>query len=177
MNRWLVYTLVFIAVVVRSSRAEVIESSDAGLFVKNEAVIAAPSGRVFSTLTERVGMWWNSSHTFSGDSKNLTIEPRAGGCFCERLPNGGSVRHLSVIYVDPGKELRLEGGLGPLQESAVAGVMVWRLTEKGGSTQVTLSYTVGGYRPGGLRPLAMPVDGVLREQLARLKRLIETGGA
>jgi hypothetical protein len=28
-----------------------------------------------------------------------------------------------------------------------------------------------------LRPLAMPVDGVLRDQLARLKRFVETGQA
>ena len=52
----------------------------------------------------------------------------------------------------------------------MAGVMIWKLTESGGSTQVTLTCAVGGYRQGGLRPLAMPVDGVLRDQLARLKR-------
>ena len=156
------------------AHADAIESSDAGLFVRNEAMVAAPPGRVFSTLTDRVGMWWDASHTFSGDPKNLSIEAKAGGCFCERLPNGGSVRHLSVIYVDPDKELRLEGGLGPLQESAVAGVMIWKLMQAGSSTQVTLTYAVGGYRPGG-KPVATPVDGVLRDQLARLKRLVETG--
>jgi uncharacterized protein YndB with AHSA1/START domain len=177
MSRVLVLASFMIGIAVLPASADVIESTDAGLLVRNEASVAAPPGRVFSTLTERVAMWWDSSHTFSGDAKNLSIEPKAGGCFCERLANGGSVRHLSVIYVDPGKELRLEGGLGPLQESAVTGVMIWKLTEAGSNTQVMLSYAVGGYRPGGLHLLAMPVDGVLREQLVRLKRLVETGRA
>jgi uncharacterized protein YndB with AHSA1/START domain len=175
MSRLLVLASAFLGVAWLTVNAEVIESADGGFLVRNEAVVMAPAERVFNTLTERIGMWWESSHTFSGDARNLSIEPRAGGCFCERLSNGGSVRHLSVIYVDPGKELRLEGALGPLQQAPVTGVMIWRLTESGSGTRVALSYAVGGYRPGGVRPLAMPVDGVLHDQLARLKRFVETG--
>ncbi len=29
------------------------------------------------------------------------------GCFCERLPNQGGVRHMEVVYLDPGKVLAM----------------------------------------------------------------------
>ena len=85
------------------------------------------------------------------------------------------MRHLTVIMASPGKELRLSGALGPLQEDGLAGSMSWKLSEAGGSTKVELRYSVGGYRPGGLRSLAAPVDSVVHDQLMRLKSHVETG--
>jgi hypothetical protein len=40
-----------------------------------------------------------------------------------------------------------------------------------------LAYAVGGYRPGGLGAIALPVDYVIGEALQRLKAHIETGDA
>ena len=100
---------------------------------------------------------------------------REGGCFCESLPNGGSVRHLEVVYADPGNALRLIGGLGPLQATATTGAMTWQLAKVDGGTKITLTYTVGGYVPQGLDSWAQAVDGVVGEQLERLARFIETG--
>jgi len=65
--------------------------------------------------------------------------------------------------------------LGPLQSSGVAGAMTWQLTPHDNGTAFVLVYNVGGYAPGGLVELAAGVDGVLRAQVDRLKRLIETG--
>jgi hypothetical protein len=87
------------------------------------------------------------------------------------------VRHMTIVYASPGKLLRLSGGLGPLQEIAVAGSMTWTLSAEGSSTKVDLTYRVGGYYEGGLATLAPIVDGVLREQLERMKRFVETGRA
>jgi len=42
-------------------------------------------------------------------------------------------------------------------------------------TDLSLTYNVGGYVKDGLASWAAPVDGVLGEQVARLKSLIETG--
>src|SRR4051812_41820336 len=64
-----------------------------------------------------VAHWWSSDHTYSGDAKNLHLDARAGGCWCEKWP-GGSVQHMSVLLAMPGKQLRLSGGLGPLQSAA-----------------------------------------------------------
>lgn len=163
------------AAVVGPTNAEVIETSETGFLVKNEAVINAVPLKVYNALIERIDRWWDPAHTFSGDSLNLSIDPKPGGCFCERLPNNGGVRHLTVVLLSPGRELRLTGALGPLQDGALAGSMSWKLSEAGSSTKVELTYTVGGYRSGGLRSLASPVDSVLRTQLLRLKSYVETG--
>ena len=171
----LVMIAIFAAAAAGPARAEVVEISEAGFLVKNEASINAPPPRVYSALIERISSWWDPDHTFSGDSRNLSIDPKPGGCFCERLPDNGGIRHLTVVMLSPGKELRLTGALGPLQEDGLAGSMIWRLSEAGGSTTVQLAYSVGGYRPGGLRGIASPVDSVLRGQLLRLKSFVETG--
>ncbi|MDB5498278.1 MAG: ATPase, partial [Phenylobacterium sp.] len=44
------------------------------------------------------------------------------------------------------------------------------------NTELTMTYDVGGYAKGGLaETLAGPVDMVLGEQVARLKKYLETG--
>jgi hypothetical protein len=83
--------------------------------------------------------------------------------------------HLTVVYVIAQKEIRFSGGLGPLQQTGVAGSMIWKLTEAAGGTQFEWTYTVGGYMPGGLAAIAPAVDAVLADQLNRLKRFVETG--
>jgi uncharacterized protein YndB with AHSA1/START domain len=156
-------------------RGEVVESTAAGFSVRNAATIGAPPALVYAALTEKVGGWWDPAHTFSHDSDNLSMDATPGGCFCERLPDGGGVRHMTVVYASPGKLLRLTGAIGPLQEAAVAGTMTWTLSAAGGGTAVEMTYTVGGFRVGGFRDLPAVVDGVLRGQLARLKAFVETG--
>jgi len=122
-----------------------------------------------------VGDWWDSEHTFSRDAHNLSIEERAGGCFCETLPNGGSVRHLEVLFAAPGKVLRMSGGLGPLQGIAATGSMTIRLSPSPEGTTLAEIYTVGGYLPAGMNTLAAPVDSVFTSQFMRLRNYIERG--
>jgi hypothetical protein len=153
--------------------AEVVDSSPAGFTSKNVVEVTAPASRVYWVIALEVGRWWDPEHTYSGDARNLTINARPGGCFCERLPGGGSIRHLEVIFANPGRVMRLTGGLGPLQELAVTGTLTWTLTESGGKTRLEQTYAVGGYRPGGLQDLAPIVDTVLRTQLERLQRFVE----
>lgn len=129
---------------------------------------------VYAALVD-VGRWWSPDHTYSGDAANLTLEPRAGGCFCEKLKNGGGVEHMRVVNVVPGELLRLQGGLGPLQTLGVAGSMTITLKPDAGNTAVTLVYAVGGFNPGGFRDLSLAVSAVLTEQLQRLQSLIERG--
>ena len=84
---------------------------------------------------------------------------------------------MTVVYADPGKRLRLSGGLGPLQDMGVAGSLTFNLTSRDGKTRLDLTYHVGGYSPDGLTKWASAADSVLLEQIARLKRYIETGSA
>lgn len=145
-----------------------------GFGISLETSIDAPRDRVYRALVQDVGAWWSSDHTYSGNAKNLSIDARPGGCFCERLPAGG-VEHLRVIYVKSGEMIRFSGALGPLQGSALAGSMTWTLMPAEGRTKVMLSYAVGGFRDGGFADIAPAVDAVLSGQLQRLKHFVETG--
>src|SRR5271169_5896959 len=116
--------------------AEVRSVTPNGFEVITIATIAAPADRVYAALGE-VGRWWSPAHTFSRDAANLSMELRAGGCFCERLKDGGSVQHLQVVYAAPGQGLRLRGALGPLQTEGVEGTLGWTLKPGEGGTNVT----------------------------------------
>ena len=146
-----------------------------GFLVKLEANINAPAPKVYEALIGQIGLWWNPEHTYSHDPKNLSIDPRPGGCFCEKLPNGGGVEHLHVVYIAPNESIRFSGALGPLQASGLAGSMTWKLTGGADNTRVELSYSVGGFIQGGFEKIAPAVEAMLREQLDRLRMFVETG--
>ena len=158
-----------------SARAAVADSSAAGFTVKIALNIQATPEDVYRRLVHNVGDWWSPAHTFSGDARALTIDNRAPGCFCERLPNLGTVRHMEVVMAAPGEKLVMLGGLGPLQPMAVTGAMTIDLSPGAGGTKLQMTYAVGGYSPAGLNTWAAPVDSVLTEQLTRLKNYVEHG--
>jgi uncharacterized protein YndB with AHSA1/START domain len=155
--------------------ADVVDISPAGFFVRHEVTVNAAPDKIYNALTGQIGAWWNPEHTYSNDSKNLTIDARPGGCLCETLPNGGGVAHMTVVNVSRGQLIRMGGALGPLQASGIAGSMTWKLSPDPSSTKVELSYSVGGYMQGGFGNIAPAVNGVLGEQLNRLKTFVETG--
>jgi uncharacterized protein YndB with AHSA1/START domain len=155
-----------------SAAAEVKSVVPSGFEVVETMTIHAPPEQIYAALG-KIGQWWSSSHTFSRDASNLSLDLKAGGCFCERLKDGGSVQHLIVVYAAPGEGLRLRGALGPLQMEGVDGTLAWALKPSEGGTNVTQSYVVGGYIRSGMDNWAPKVDGVLHEQLDRLRRFIE----
>lgn len=154
------------------ARAEVVDSAPGGATIRESVVINAPAARVWAAMI-RPALWWNSSHTYSGSAANLYVDLGQAGCLCEHTEHGGHVRHLSLVYLDPGHELRFEGGMGPLQTTGASGHMDWSLTEADGRTTVTWTYALGGYFPGGFVAFAPRVDGMLAEQVAGLKRYVE----
>jgi uncharacterized protein YndB with AHSA1/START domain len=157
------------------ARADVADSAANGFTIKLVLDIAAPPEQVYARLIHNVGDWWNPMHTFSGDSHNLSIDDKAMGCFCEKLAGGGSVRHLEVVYANPGKTLVMTGGLGPLQSTAISGSMTIQLAPAGAGTKLAVQYAVAGYMPAGVNTWAAPVNSVVTEQFTRLKAFVETG--
>ena len=153
--------------------AQVVDADTGGFLVRNEALVAAGPDATWRALLA-VGQWWDPEHTYSGDAGNMSIDAAVGGCFCERIGPGG-VKHGEVIYLAPGKTLRLSSALGPLQPDGVSGSLTFSLQLEGVQTRVVENYSVGGYRQGGVGELAAAVDAVLGHQLQRLKRFIETG--
>ena len=156
------------------AHAAVNDAGAGGFSVIETVHIAAPPDKVYGELIQP-SRWWSSQHTFSHDAANLSLDARAGGCWCEKLPNGGSVQHMTVLYVQPGEALRLHGALGPLQGLGVGGALTIELKASSGGTDLTATYNVGGYLKDGLASWAPPVNGVLGEQFGRLKNLLETG--
>jgi uncharacterized protein YndB with AHSA1/START domain len=140
----IVTVLILFVILAGPLRGEVVETTAADFLVRNTAAINAPPANVYAALTDKVGGWWDPAHTFSHDARNLSLDARAGGCFCERLPDGGGVQHMRFVYASPGKLLRLTGAIGPLQEAALVGTMTWTLLQAGSGTTVELSYTVSG---------------------------------
>lgn len=159
------------------ARADVADSAANGFTVKLSVTVQAPPQEVYRRLVHNVGDWWNPMHTFSGDAHNLSIDDKAMGCFCEKLASGGTVRHLEVVYAEPGQKLVFSGALGPLQSIAATGSMTIQLTAAGAGTNVAVVYAVTGYLPAGMNTWAAPVDSVLTEQFTRLKSLSENGRA
>jgi hypothetical protein len=150
---------VFAIGVIAVARAEVKETRENGFVIESIATAEAPPSS------------WDPAHTWSGSARNLKLEPRAGGCFCEKLPDGGSVQHGRVIFAQPGKQLRLEGALGPLQEMAVSGVLTFKLEPAGPGTRIKMTYRVAGTLTMESAKLAPLVDQVMGVQLGRLRSL------
>jgi len=176
MNRFLhIITGFLIAVLVTlPARAAVIDSAANGFSVVEKIHISASPDKIYAALVTPA-RWWSPKHTFSQDAADLSLDPVAGGCWCEKLANGGTVQHLVVVQAVPGKVLVMRGGLGPLQGLGVEGAMTISLKPATDGTDLSLTYNIGGYLKDGFASWAAPVDGVLGEQVMRLKAFIETG--
>ncbi|MGZ5079489.1 MAG: alpha/beta fold hydrolase [Usitatibacter sp.] len=140
--------------------------SKSGFLVTHRGEVKANPPALYAAIAQ-VGKWWSPAHTYSGDAAKLAMDPRAGGCFCETW-GANSVQHARVIQAQPGKMLRLEGSLGPLQEMAVHGVMTFTIDQEGGKTALTLAYRVRGAPDAALDKLAPAVDKMIGEQFLRL---------
>jgi Polyketide cyclase / dehydrase and lipid transport len=152
--------------------AEVVSVAGNGFEIRESAHTAASSDKVYAALL-LPAHWWSSDHTFSGSAANLVLDAHAGGCWCETLPGGGSVEHLRVAYVSPGKTLRLRGALGPFQGLAVDGVMTWSVKSVADGTDISFTYSVGGYAKDGFDEWSKLADRMLGEQMDRFKKYVD----
>lgn len=154
------------------SAAAVQEVGEHAFRIESVVLVEGRPEAVYGALV-RLPAWWDPAHTWSGKAKNLSLEARAGGCFCEKLPDGGSVQHARVVFAQPGKLLRLEGAFGPLQEMAVQGVLTFALAPDGPVTRVTMTYRVAGQLTLRAEKLAPLVDQVLSSQLERFRASVK----
>ncbi len=168
------------AAVALPAQAKVVELEESAFVTRDTKVVSADLREAWLALTQP-GSWWNSAHTFSGDSANMMLTPQAGGCFCERIPENdtaktvglaGSVKHMSVILAMPDQALRMEGALGPLQSEPVTAILTVTLAKAGDGTRITFEYAVGGYMRFEVPGIAKAVDGVMSQQLGGLAELL-----
>lgn len=149
--------------------AKVLHSGPNGFSVSHETTVAAEPRQAFDKFLD-IGGWWDKDHTFSGDARNMTIELKPGGCWCEALPDGGFVKHMEVASAAPGARIVFHGGLGPMHTMAASGAMMVTFTKSGEGTRIKLVYSVAGYDNNQFKGLAGAVDGVLAAQLARYRQ-------
>jgi uncharacterized protein YndB with AHSA1/START domain len=164
---------VFAWAVALTGHAEVRQATPDTMLIAIEARIAAPPSTVYDSIAH-IERWWSSSHTYSGDAANMSLIAEPGGCFCERWKDG-AVEHGRVVFAMRNQMLRVSAALGPLQAKAVNSMLTFQLKPAEGGTSLTVGYIVNGASASALDKSAPAVDGVLSEQVQRLKRLVETG--
>ena len=160
-------TSVALAVLAGPTQAEVKDASASGFTIENYADVPVDAATAWQALVGGVDSWWPKDHTWWGRASTLSIDARAGGCFCEKAANQ-QAQHMQVVFVDPHKLLRMSGGLGPMQGMGLSGVLEWRLTAINGGTHLVLWYRAGGYTPDDLSKFAAVVDKVQALQLGGL---------
>ena len=132
------FALLFVLLAATSVSAEVMSRGDTGFNLRITGEVSAGPAEAYEQFL-RINEWWRESHTWYGDADNLSIEPRAGGCFCE-ISGNNEVLHMLVTYVKPGEEVKMVGGLGPLQMMGIHGGMSWRFEAIEGGTRIVQTY-------------------------------------
>ncbi|HRI18008.1 MAG TPA: SRPBCC domain-containing protein [Burkholderiaceae bacterium] len=156
------------------AHAETSDVSASGFTITYAMVVDADPQKVYQAFMQ-LPKWWNSAHSWSGQASNMSLDAQAGGCWCERWGDGASAMHGRVLLALPGSALRLQAWLGPLQEIPNAGVLAFGTARRDGATRLRVTYRVAGAPEANLDKLAPAVDGVIGEQVKRLKAFIETG--
>ncbi|MBC7991334.1 MAG: SRPBCC family protein [Luteimonas sp.] len=149
------------------AQAEVKDATPTGFTIENSVIVPADAATAWRALVDDVDQWWPKDHSWWGAASKLSIDARAGGCFCE-IAGAQQALHMTVTHVDPGKLMRMIGGLGPLQGMGLGGALEWRFVKADGGTRITLSYRAGGYTPDDLTKFAVAVDKVQGQQLGGL---------
>lgn len=153
--------------------AEVKDAAPSGFTLENSAWVPVAPEAAWTHLVDDVGRWWPADHTWWGDASKLSIRAEAGGCFCE-IDGQRQAWHMTVSFADPGKLMRMTGGLGPLQGMGLHGALEWRFAAEGEGTRITMWYRAGGYAPDDLSGFAPIVDRVQAQQLGALAEFIRS---
>ena len=158
-----------------TAHAEIVSAGSGGFSIRHTAELPTAVPTAVWTVLLDPSRWWDAEHTYSGDAHNLTLDPHVGGCFCEKLGLYAGVEHLRVVYIQPGKTLRLSGALGPLQQFGIAASLTWQIEPLANGSRLTMTYNAGGFADRPMADWAPQVDEMLGAQVQRLTRLINTG--
>ncbi|MGB0833856.1 MAG: hypothetical protein ACPG8A_03415 [Psychrobium sp.] len=164
------FTLAMLSMVPFMSYGEVISHSENSFELSSHVVISQSVKTVFQRFNQ-IEQWWHPDHTFSGNAQNMTLDIK-NGCFCERW-DSNMVKHMDIVAVEDNKRQVWRGGLGPLQSFAVSGALTWDFKSiDNNQTNVTYTYRVFGAIPDS-KTWSSAVDGVLTQQLMRLKNSVK----
>ena len=155
------------------ARADIVGATPSAFEVHASEIVAASPERVWNKLV-RIGEWWGDEHTYSGHGRNMRLDVRPGGCWCERWAEG-AVEHGRVLLAmnrDGVRTLRLDAPLGPLQALAVNAVLTFTIAPDARGAKIDMTYRVSGDASLHLEQGGRDVNGVMMEQFGRLIRLV-----
>lgn len=90
--------------------------------VRKEIVVETSQARAFRVFTEEQGAWWPlaTHHIGEKDAETAIIEPRVGGRWFERAPDGTVCPWGKVLVWDPPGRIVLSWEIGPNWKSDLA---------------------------------------------------------
>ncbi len=163
--------LIALSLIAISAQAKVLDKAANGFTIEISVETEASAEQAYQQFLN-VGDWWNSDHTWFGDAKKMYIEPNVNGCFCE-IDGAKQAIHMTVSYIVPNKEVRMIGGLGPLQMMGIHGGMLWKFEpQENGKLKITHRYQVTGYSKDGIDKLAEIVNQVQTIQVKGLQKAL-----
>lgn len=168
MLKRLVGSMSVLLAVTGAAHADVTAKAPDGFAIHTVSVVKLDRSAAWARLLD-VAAWWSGEHTYSQSATSLSLDAKAGGCWCE-IWEGGEVEHGRVLAVMPQKMLRVSAALGPLQEMGVSAALTFQLADglEAGTTKLTVDYKVSGSSLSDLDKIAPAVNGVLTEQVVRL---------
>lgn len=112
--------------------------------VRRAVTVKASPARAFEVFTSRIGTWWPKSHHIGKvEPETLVIEPRAGGRWFERAPDGTECDLGKVLTWEPPARLVLAWQLDPkfqYQPDLITEVELRFIPEGAGRTRVELEH-------------------------------------
>jgi uncharacterized protein YndB with AHSA1/START domain len=112
--------------------------------VRRSVTVPAPPDRAFEVFTSRIGAWWPRTHHVGAvEPETVVIEPREGGRWFERAPDGTECQVGQVLVWDPPGRLVLAWQLTAewtYDPDLITEVEVRFLPQGEGSTRVELEH-------------------------------------
>lgn len=96
------------------------------MIIHKSVTVARPPDIAFKLFVEEMAQWWPiDKYTFLGEGSVITMEPRVGGRFFERTPDGREYTIGEVLRCEPGTRL----------------TYTWNHGEGEGTTEIDIRFT------------------------------------
>jgi opacity protein-like surface antigen len=150
------------------AQAEVKSSGPGHFEVESRDVVEAAPAEAYAMLG-RISEWWNADHSYSGDASNLPRSP-GGGLLLRDASAGGRIDRTYARRLRAARRCAsLAGRAGAIAGGGGDGNAQLDFQSGRGRTEIVQNYAVAGHVRTGMEKLAVPVDRVMAEQLARLR--------
>lgn len=150
--------------------AEIVSRSENAFTLRFALGLEATREDIIAAVGDIPG-WWDPSHTYTGDSANLSVSFTPDGCWCERLADGTTFEHARIVSITD-EEVVMRAPLGPLNGRATRADLTFDAGPETPGALVTLEFVVEG---PGMGAFAEPVHAVMQQGWTRYIRWIEYG--